>query len=81
MESSVFFENRTHNLYKCLWTLYGQWARLRRPEECTLKTLLYILLETLQKYADGNKYTHAFVASPVITAAIASIAGRLDFSR
>jgi hypothetical protein len=45
------------------------------------KTLLFTLsTETLQKRADGNPNTHAFVASPEMVAAVA-ISGRLDFNR
>ena len=56
----------------------GQWDR--EGAEKQEKTLLFTLsTETLQKRADGNPNTHAFVASPEMVAAVA-ISGRLDFN-
>jgi len=56
----------------------GQWARYNDPKNAPKNSIVHSFNRNFAKRADGNPNTHAFVASPEITAAIA-IAGRLDF--
>ena len=57
----------------------GQWARYSDPKNAPKNSIVHSFNRNFAKRADGNTNTHAFVASPEITAAIA-IAGRLDFN-
>ena len=57
----------------------GQWARYSDPKNAPKNSIVHSFNRNFAKRADGNPNTHAFVASPEITAAIA-IAGRLDFN-
>ena len=57
----------------------GQWARYSDPKNAPKNSIIHSFNRNFAKRADGNPNTHAFVASPEITAAIA-IAGRLDFN-
>ena len=57
----------------------GQWARYEDPKNAPKNSIIHSFNRNFAKRADGNPNTHAFVASPEITAAIA-IAGRLDFN-
>ena len=57
----------------------GQWARYKDPKNAPTNSIVHSFNRNFAKRADGNPNTHAFVASPEITAAIA-IAGRLDFN-
>ena len=57
----------------------GQWARYRDPKNAPKNSIVHSFNRNFAKRADGNPNTHAFVASPELTAAIA-IAGRLDFN-
>ena len=57
----------------------GQWARYSDPKNVPKNSIVHSFNRNFAKRADGNPNTHAFVASPEITAAIA-IAGRLDFN-
>lgn len=57
----------------------GQWARYSDPKNAPKNSIVHSFNRNFAKRADGNPNTHAFVASPEITAAIA-VAGRLDFN-
>ncbi|WP_298420508.1 aconitate hydratase [uncultured Kordia sp.] len=57
----------------------GQWARYSDPKNAPKNSIVHSFNRNFAKRADGNPNTHAFVASPEVTAAIA-IAGRLDFN-
>ena len=57
----------------------GQWARYEDPKNAPKNSIVHSFNRNFAKRADGNPNTHAFVASPELTAAIA-IAGRLDFN-
>jgi len=57
----------------------GQWARFEDPKNAPKNTIVHSFNRNFAKRADGSPNTHAFVASPELTAAIA-IAGRLDFN-
>ena len=57
----------------------GQWARYSDPKNAPKNSIVHSFNRNFAKRADGNPNTHAFVASPEITAAIA-ISGRLDFN-
>ncbi|MGB3591278.1 MAG: aconitate hydratase [Nonlabens sp.] len=57
----------------------GQWARYDDPKNAPKNSIVHSFNRNFAKRADGNPNTHAFVASPEMTAAIA-IAGRLDFN-
>ncbi|MGJ8744511.1 aconitate hydratase [Polaribacter sp.] len=57
----------------------GQWARYDDPKNAPKNSIVHSFNRNFAKRADGNPNTHAFVASPELTAAIA-IAGRLDFN-
>ncbi len=57
----------------------GQWARYSDPKNAPKNSIVHSINRNFAKRADGNPNTHAFVASPELTAAIA-IAGRLDFN-
>ncbi|PTM03040.1 MAG: aconitate hydratase [Bacteroidetes bacterium] len=57
----------------------GQWARYEDPKNAPKNSIVHSFNRNFAKRADGNPNTHAFVASPEITAAIA-LAGRLDFN-
>ncbi|NND53315.1 MAG: aconitate hydratase [Flavobacteriaceae bacterium] len=57
----------------------GQWARYKDPQNAPKNSIVHSFNRNFAKRADGNPNTHAFVASPELTAAIA-IAGRLDFN-
>jgi len=57
----------------------GQWGRYSDPKNAPKNSIVHSFNRNFAKRADGNPNTHAFVASPEITAAIA-IAGRLDFN-
>ncbi len=57
----------------------GQWARYSDPKNAPKNSIVHSFNRNFAKRADGNPNTHAFVASPELTAAIA-IAGRLDFN-
>ena len=57
----------------------GQWARYEDPKNAPKNSIVHSFNRNFAKRADGNPNTHAFVASPELTAAIA-VAGRLDFN-
>ncbi|CAL2111217.1 Aconitate hydratase [Tenacibaculum sp. 190130A14a] len=57
----------------------GQWGRYKDPKNAPKNSIVHSFNRNFAKRADGNPNTHAFVASPELTAAIA-IAGRLDFN-
>jgi aconitate hydratase len=57
----------------------GQWARYEDPKNAPKNSIVHSFNRNFAKRADGNPNTHAFVASPELTAAI-TIAGRLDFN-
>jgi aconitate hydratase len=57
----------------------GQWARYEDPKNAPKNSIVHSFNRNFAKRADGNPNTHAFVASPELTAAIA-ISGRLDFN-
>ncbi|MFV0540658.1 MAG: aconitate hydratase [Aestuariibaculum sp.] len=57
----------------------GQWARYSDPKNAPKNSIVHSFNRNFAKRADGNPNTHAFVASPEISAAIA-ISGRLDFN-
>ncbi|MBT8243935.1 MAG: aconitate hydratase [Winogradskyella sp.] len=57
----------------------GQWARYIDPKNAPKNSIVHSFNRNFAKRADGNPNTHAFVASPELTAAIA-VAGRLDFN-
>ncbi len=57
----------------------GQWGRYEDPKNAPKNSIVHSFNRNFAKRADGNPDTHAFVASPEMTAAIA-IAGRLDFN-
>ena len=57
----------------------GQWARYSDPKNAPKNSIVHSFNRNFAKRADGNPNTHAFVASPEITAAIA-VSGRLDFN-
>jgi len=57
----------------------GQWARYEDSKNAPKNSIVHSLNRNFAKRADGNPNTHAFVASPELTAAIA-ISGRLDFN-
>ena len=57
----------------------GQWARYSDQKNAPKNSIVHSFNRNFAKRADGNPNTHAFVASPEITAAIA-VAGRLDFN-
>ena len=57
----------------------GQWARYSDPKNAPKNSIVHSFNRNFAKRADRNPNTHAFVASPEITAAIA-ISGRLDFN-
>ncbi|MHA7865131.1 aconitate hydratase [Flagellimonas marinaquae] len=57
----------------------GQWGRYEDPKNAPKNSIVHSFNRNFAKRADGNPNTHAFVASPEMTAAIA-IAGRLDFN-
>ncbi|MBL4664117.1 MAG: aconitate hydratase, partial [Flavobacteriaceae bacterium] len=57
----------------------GQWARYEDPKNAPKNSIVHSFNRNFAKRADGNPNTHAFVASPEITAAIA-LAGRLNFN-
>ncbi len=57
----------------------GQWARYSDPKNAPKNSIVHSFNRNFAKRADGNPNTHAFVASPELTAAIA-IVGRLDFN-
>ncbi|MGV6831457.1 MAG: aconitate hydratase [bacterium] len=57
----------------------GQWGRYSDPKNAPKNSIVHSFNRNFAKRADGNPNTHAFVASPELTAAIA-IAGRLDFN-
>lgn len=57
----------------------GQWARYEDPKNAPKNSIVHSFNRNFAKRADGNPNTHAFVASPEVTAAIA-ISGRLDFN-
>ena len=57
----------------------GQWARYSDPKNAPKNSIVHSFNRNFAKRADGNPNTHAFVASPELTAAIA-ISGRLDFN-
>ncbi len=57
----------------------GQWARYSDPKNAPKNSIVHSFNRNFAKRADGNPNTHAFVASPELTAAIA-LAGRLDFN-
>ncbi|VXB95283.1 aconitate hydratase [Maribacter litoralis] len=57
----------------------GQWARYNDPKNAPKNSIVHSFNRNFAKRADGNPNTHAFVASPEVTAAIA-ISGRLDFN-
>ena len=57
----------------------GQWARYDDPKNAPKNSIVHSFNRNFAKRADGNPNTHAFVASPELTAAIA-FAGRLDFN-
>ena len=57
----------------------GQWARYEDPKNAPKNSIVHSFNRNFAKRADGIPNTHAFVASPEMTAAIA-IAGRLDFN-
>ena len=49
----------------------GQWARYSDPKNAPKNSIVHSFNRNFAKRADGNPNTHAFVASPEITAAIA----------
>ncbi len=57
----------------------GQWARYNDPKNAPKNSIVHSFNRNFAKRADGNPNTHAFVASPELTAAIA-FSGRLDFN-
>ncbi|WP_299437529.1 aconitate hydratase [uncultured Aquimarina sp.] len=57
----------------------GQWARYSDPKNAPKNSIVHSFNRNFAKRADGNPNTHAFVASPELTAAIA-VSGRLDFN-
>ncbi|WP_272151483.1 aconitate hydratase [Tenacibaculum aiptasiae] len=57
----------------------GQWGRYEDPKNAPKNSIVHSFNRNFAKRADGNPNTHAFVASPELTAAIA-ISGRLDFN-
>ncbi|MGK0429740.1 MAG: aconitate hydratase [Psychroserpens sp.] len=57
----------------------GQWARYDDPKNAPKNSIVHSFNRNFAKRADGNPNTHAFVASPELTAAIA-LSGRLDFN-
>ena len=57
----------------------GQWGRYEDPKNAPKNSIVHSFNRNFAKRVDGNPNTHAFVASPEMTAAIA-IAGRLDFN-
>jgi len=57
----------------------GQWARYEDPKNAPKNSIVHSFNRNFAKRADGNPNTHAFVASPELTAAIA-LSGRLDFN-
>ncbi|MCB4797500.1 aconitate hydratase [Neotamlana laminarinivorans] len=57
----------------------GQWARYSDPKNAPKNSIVHSFNRNFAKRADGNPNTHAFVASPELTAAIA-ISGKLDFN-
>jgi len=57
----------------------GQWARYEDSKNAPKNSIVHSFNRNFAKRADGNPNTHAFVASPELTAAIA-ISGRLDFN-
>ena len=57
----------------------GQWARYDDPKNAPKNSIVHSFNRNFAKRADRNPNTHAFVASPELTAAIA-FAGRLDFN-
>ncbi|WP_282124078.1 aconitate hydratase [Algibacter mikhailovii] len=57
----------------------GQWARYSDPKNAPKNSIVHSFNRNFAKRADGNPNTHAFVASPELTAALA-VAGRLDFN-
>lgn len=57
----------------------GQWARYSDPKNAPKNSIVHSFNRNFAKRADGNPNTHAFVASPEITLAMA-VAGRLDFN-
>ncbi len=57
----------------------GQWARYDDPKNAPKNSIVHSFNRNFAKRADGNPNTHAFVASPELTAAIA-FSGRLDFN-
>jgi len=57
----------------------GQWDRYSDPKNAPKNSIVHSFNRNFAKRADGNPNTHAFVASPELTAAIA-VAGRLDFN-
>lgn len=56
----------------------GQWDRKNSGDD-PVNTIIHSFNRNFSKRADGNPNTHAFVASPVIVAAL-SVAGRLSFN-
>ena len=74
------FENLNAKLFtNACGPCIGQWARYNNPKNAPKNSIIHSFNRNFAKRADGNPNTHAFVASPEITAAIA-IAGRLDFN-
>ena len=74
------FENLNAKLFtNACGPCIGQWARYSDPKNAPKNSIVHSFNRNFAKRADGNPNTHAFVASPEITAAIA-IAGRLDFN-
>ncbi|MFT5891442.1 MAG: aconitate hydratase [Dokdonia sp.] len=74
------FENLDAKLFtNACGPCIGQWARYSDPKNAPKNSIVHSFNRNFAKRADGNPNTHAFVASPEITAAIA-IAGRLDFN-
>ena len=74
------FENLNAKLFtNACGPCIGQWARYSNPKNAPKNSIIHSFNRNFAKRADGNPNTHAFVASPEITAAIA-IAGRLDFN-
>ena len=57
----------------------GQWGRYEDPKNAPKNSIVHSFNRNFAKRADGNPNTHAFVASPELTAAIA-LSGRLDFN-
>ncbi|MBN1107799.1 MAG: aconitate hydratase [Bacteroidales bacterium] len=56
----------------------GQWDRKNSGNDA-INTIIHSFNRNFSKRADGNPNTHAFVASPVIVAAL-TVAGRLSFN-